>query len=113
MVYFCIFMVTLLVSACITIKMAFTSHPHYIKLCLIRQYIEANTQSPDFSHLFPDLVPLHSFTNSLLSHPSNFLLVLWDPFLCSGKRDRKSTRLNSSHQIISYAVFCLKKKIIL
>src|SRR5574344_1147054 len=28
--------------------------------------------------------------------------------LCDG-RDRKSTRLNSSHQIISYAVFCLKK----
>src|SRR5947208_5188141 len=26
------------------------------------------------------------------------------------KEDRKSTRLNSSHQIISYAVFCLKKK---
>src|SRR5258708_13948632 len=26
------------------------------------------------------------------------------------KGDRKSTRLNSSHQIISYAVFCLKKK---
>src|SRR5438552_16353763 len=34
------------------------------------------------------------------------------PFLARGKdmRDRKSTRLNSSHQIISYAVFCLKKK---
>src|SRR5258708_11219670 len=28
----------------------------------------------------------------------------------SEARDRKSTRLNSSHQIISYAVFCLKKK---
>src|SRR5438552_12756174 len=27
-----------------------------------------------------------------------------------GGQDRKSTRLNSSHQIISYAVFCLKKK---
>src|SRR5256885_12087748 len=26
------------------------------------------------------------------------------------KRDRKSTRLNSSHLVISYAVFCLKKK---
>src|SRR5258708_19222820 len=26
------------------------------------------------------------------------------------RTDRKSTRLNSSHQIISYAVFCLKKK---
>src|SRR5215216_7434486 len=28
----------------------------------------------------------------------------------SNAQDRKSTRLNSSHQIISYAVFCLKKK---
>src|SRR5256885_8131225 len=27
------------------------------------------------------------------------------------RRDRKSTRLNSSHLVISYAVFCLKKKI--
>src|SRR5256885_4646707 len=30
--------------------------------------------------------------------------VFWD------RRDRKSTRLNSSHLVISYAVFCLKKK---
>src|SRR5205807_10032904 len=29
-----------------------------------------------------------------------------------GRPDRKSTRLNSSHLVISYAVFCLKKKII-
>src|SRR5689334_24809813 len=29
---------------------------------------------------------------------------------CSVVRDRKSTRLNSSHSSISYAVFCLKKK---
>src|SRR2546426_1000364 len=28
-----------------------------------------------------------------------------------GQQDRKSTRLNSSHLVISYAVFCLKKKI--
>src|SRR5215204_3797397 len=28
----------------------------------------------------------------------------------TGKLDRKSTRLNSSHTVISYAVFCLKKK---
>src|SRR5258708_31592703 len=31
-------------------------------------------------------------------------------YLASRSTDRKSTRLNSSHQIISYAVFCLKKK---
>src|SRR5207249_11129826 len=30
--------------------------------------------------------------------------------LAGGARDRKSTRLNSSHVSISYAVFCLKKK---
>src|SRR5690625_6947240 len=29
---------------------------------------------------------------------------------CIGIKDRKSTRLNSSHVAISYAVFCLKKK---
>src|SRR5256885_7680395 len=29
---------------------------------------------------------------------------------CFGRSDRKSTRLNSSHLVISYAVFCLKKK---
>src|SRR5438132_9213205 len=35
----------------------------------------------------------------------------WTPFLLlSVKPDRKSTRLNSSHTVISYAVFCLKKK---
>src|SRR5437588_7650756 len=37
-----------------------------------------------------------------------------DDLACSlvrlGPRDRKSTRLNSSHTVISYAVFCLKKK---
>src|SRR5256885_9831658 len=29
---------------------------------------------------------------------------------CRSRSDRKSTRLNSSHLVISYAVFCLKKK---
>src|SRR5258708_31580614 len=42
------------------------------------------------------------------------LLESWERLkradLESTDQDRKSTRLNSSHQIISYAVFCLKKK---
>src|SRR2546422_2058900 len=33
-----------------------------------------------------------------------------EPPQLHGHRDRKSTRLNSSHGYISYAVFCLKKK---
>src|SRR3712207_6889858 len=37
-------------------------------------------------------------------HPGGLLRRL------RGRRDRKSTRLNSSHANISYAVFCLKKK---
>src|SRR5258708_25647635 len=48
-----------------------------------------------------DLVTLA--TNVLIL---SLLAISFD--LCWG--DRKSTRLNSSHQIISYAVFCLKKK---
>src|SRR5256885_9232213 len=42
------------------------------------------------------------------------LVVLGAPLslgaLGLGEEDRKSTRLNSSHLVISYAVFCLKKK---
>src|SRR5258708_13772572 len=38
------------------------------------------------------------------------VLDLRDHELDPHRGDRKSTRLNSSHQIISYAVFCLKKK---
>src|SRR5256885_3329008 len=38
--------------------------------------------------------------------PSFVVIVVYP-----GTRDRKSTRLNSSHLVISYAVFCLKKKI--
>src|SRR5258708_27062686 len=45
--------------------------------------------------------------------PHGLLVPPCDPTmyrLRGARRDRKSTRLNSSHQIISYAVFCLKKK---
>src|SRR5258708_18674950 len=47
------------------------------------------------------------FTNSFSSSSSCSSRHWSSTFLL---RDRKSTRLNSSHQIISYAVFCLKKK---
>src|SRR5256885_11605348 len=38
------------------------------------------------------------------------LAVYTDDLAADGSQDRKSTRLNSSHLVISYAVFCLKKK---
>src|SRR5690554_7035727 len=42
----------------------------------------------------------------LRSHPAD----AFDNRCCHAPKDRKSTRLNSSHVRISYAVFCLKKK---
>src|SRR5256885_8656627 len=43
---------------------------------------------------------------ALCSGVAGRLEAVWD----EPTRDRKSTRLNSSHLVISYAVFCLKKK---
>src|SRR3712207_8298408 len=47
----------------------------------------------------------------VLQNQLSVCLYLFEPFLCTLQpaRDRKSTRLNSSHANISYAVFCLKK----
>src|SRR2546421_5818567 len=42
--------------------------------------------------------------------PSLLTKILPLPSLAAPEGDRKSTRLNSSHDQISYAVFCLKKK---
>src|SRR3712207_8907685 len=40
----------------------------------------------------------------------NYIGGAWTPATAEAEADRKSTRLNSSHANISYAVFCLKKK---
>src|SRR5258708_30534226 len=66
---------------------------------------------PPRSTLFPSTTLFRSLT---LSSPTDLTIGDWetvgsDPNLLR-REDRKSTRLNSSHQIISYAVFCLKKK---
>src|SRR5256885_12814564 len=55
-----------------------------------------------------DLRP--SFTGFLLIDDSRIKIRVDRKLLA--RQDRKSTRLNSSHLVISYAVFCLKKKTI-
>src|SRR3989442_4851694 len=47
---------------------------------------------------------------ALLLHAPLVLVLLLPPLPGAVVADRKSTRLNSSHVRISYAVFCLKKK---
>src|SRR5258708_8942994 len=53
--------------------------------------------------------PLGLLVEDLREHPVALQRIAAHGVLKVGE-DRKSTRLNSSHQIISYAVFCLKKK---
>src|SRR3989454_6809549 len=50
------------------------------------------------------------YTASVLGYEACFLAGLSKLDVSHTLRDRKSTRLNSSHLVISYAVFCLKKK---
>ena len=45
-----------------------------------------------------------------VSIQANRLYILLISVISGADLDRKSTRLNSSHTVISYAVFCLKKK---
>src|SRR2546427_3283915 len=61
-----------------------------------------------------DVLPVFSVSAEGGSSPwssESTTRLTFAPFLrFRRKRDRKSTRLNSSHSQISYAVFCLKKK---
>src|SRR5258708_19071596 len=52
----------------------------------------------------------HAFTAGKLTPIAVFCAIGLFAIVPARLADRKSTRLNSSHQIISYAVFCLKKK---
>src|SRR5438552_10127854 len=74
----------------------------------------ANFMGGPYSLARADLDSIRDVTST----PRYYARVAGDRVLDTGirqytvrtQRDRKSTRLNSSHQIISYAVFCLKKK---
>src|SRR5438552_9317294 len=56
------------------------------------------------------LISVHSSSPMFTVERSGFLTRFTNAGVDPAHKDRKSTRLNSSHQIISYAVFCLKKK---
>src|SRR2546428_5643853 len=63
---------------------------------------------PPRSTLFPYTTLFRS--NFDVSHDAEVYVHRVGRTARAGARDRKSTRLNSSHDQISYAVFCLKKK---
>src|SRR5437870_10157499 len=73
------------------------------------------TQRPSLSTLFPYTTLFRSLAISVLlryvaRHSYGVFAAYRLEHTVAVARDRKSTRLNSSHVAISYAVFCLKKK---
>src|SRR5256885_5099207 len=66
---------------------------------------------PPRSTLFP-YTTLFRSPDLVTAEPPSSVLILTDfkGSTFDAAADRKSTRLNSSHLVISYAVFCLKKK---
>src|SRR5947208_7219544 len=69
---------------------------------------------PPRSTLFPyhDALPIYEMYRTQYAEiaAGQYVLISVSDNGSGMTPDRKSTRLNSSHQIISYAVFCLKKK---
>src|SRR5436190_14884978 len=58
-----------------------------------------------------DALPISCNASRTLKPPFGAIAVCTaEPWKLAVHGDRKSTRLNSSHTVISYAVFCLKKK---
>src|SRR2546430_7596138 len=71
---------------------------------LFRSVLERRAQTPEPEGLAEDIA-VHRDV-----HHQRMALALLDHLVELVDEDRKSTRLNSSHSQISYAVFCLKKK---
>src|SRR5256885_4949031 len=96
----------------------------YIRLVQSFFFFFLMIRRPPRSTLFPYTTLFRSWTGNERSSPLHHSINNFDNSLVSSAlapshktsnsvlsiRDRKSTRLNSSHLVISYAVFCLKKK---
>src|SRR5437867_8887669 len=95
--------------------MVFMSRTNFV-LCLVLFFFFHCTVHPRILHSFPtrrssdleDAPPIEALARAdavKRPHDENI-----DSRARGRRKDRKSTRLNSSHRTISYAVFCLKKK---
>src|SRR5207244_10990395 len=99
-------------SFLITYLLSFCRMPAALVSPLLLSFLAIGASPPDVYTLsLHDALPIFMAMGCTMSgSPANS--VTEKPFgtvtLFAG--DRKSTRLNSSHQIISYAVFCLQKK---
>src|SRR3989442_6382145 len=75
----------------------------------LAHYLDSIVGRNDFVQRLPFIVAVDPLAK--IEMQSDVQLGMFARVLgCNKSRDRKSTRLNSSHVRISYAVFCLKKK---
>src|SRR5438105_12629418 len=82
-------------------------------MCLIF-FFNFTSSSQIYTLSLHDALPIYCIFHGCHLQDVNAILVLEQPAAAFRNidcvKDRKSTRLNSSHEWISYAVFCLKKK---
>src|SRR5690606_40369622 len=100
-------------AACQTVRHAIAHHLHDI--FFVSRYADPRAllsfptrRSSDLDAEVGGQVRLTGSVNDI--HPVGGFQLSRGRLAILGQRDRKSTRLNSSHVKISYAVFCLKKK---
>src|SRR2546430_3006091 len=91
---------TIVASPCAPVVIGLGSSPPF----RTAMYVSGNDVSPTSSLQLPTATSVASVT------PPNQTCLRMSASLTPRGEDRKSTRLNSSHSQISYAVFCLKKK---
>src|SRR2546422_5328913 len=87
-------------------------HPAFITCCFIFFFFNDTATTEIYTLSLHDALPICSWSASPSCsprHSSRRSSPSWGA-TSTAPRDRKSTRLNSSHGYISYAVFCLKKK---
>src|SRR5260221_10541266 len=94
---------------------------HALTPCLFFFFFFLMIRRPPRSTLFPYTTLFRSLERGYIKigerrDTESLLRSGWNPCMSKARLyfrypgDRKSTRLNSSHTVISYAVFCLKKK---
>src|SRR5207244_8046105 len=107
----------MLLQSCACAQAACAHSAHYRSLTRfastsIHDFLSSLIRPPPSSTLFPYTTLFRSLPGfePRATFVGIFYSFVWRAFVRIEDPDRKSTRLNSSHQIISYAVFCLKKK---
>src|SRR2546426_6045686 len=77
---------------------------------LFRSHLRASHRADTVPPTATCLIRPLALVDVYILRVNDVALVLASAGRCKDQGDRKSTRLNSSHLVISYAVFCLKKK---